>query len=459
MTLLAQSATVYWLLVIGWAGLLVLGFQWRRTRRGMHELRQAVERITAGQSDDRLPPYRSGELGSLRRALERMAGEFNQRLRSIRAQRNELEAVLGSMVEGVLAVDQRERLISLNRAAADLLGLSTESAIGRSIQEAVRNTTIQQFVGTALTHEQPTQADLVIRVNADHGESEERFLQAQGAALRDATGQRFGALIVLQDVTRLRRLELIRRDFVANVSHEIKTPITAIKAAVETMLDSRGGDEDEHRHPPQRDPSDDAQAAVELRPFLEMIARQSDRLHAIVEDLLSLARVEQDAERNRVHREPTAVHRLLQGAVESCAPAAEAKGMTIAPECPDELVALANAELLEQALVNLLDNAIKYAPSGTTVTLRAAPWDGGVRLEVIDQGPGIEPEHLPRLFERFYRTDKARSRAQGGTGLGLAIVKHIANAHGGRVAVQSEVGKGSRFSILLPGDAPQRAAS
>jgi two-component system phosphate regulon sensor histidine kinase PhoR len=417
----------------------------------MHELRQAVERVTAGQSDHRLPPYRSGELGSLRRALERMAGEFNQRLRSIRAQRNELEAVLGSMVEGVLAVDQGERLISLNQAAADLLGLSTETSIGRSIQEAVRNTAIQQFVGTALTHEEPTQADLVIRVSSGVGETEECFLQAQGAALRDATGQRIGALIVLQDVTRLRRLELIRRDFVANVSHEIKTPITAIKAAVETMIDSNGESAEGE--------GGGGAAGADARPFLDMIARQSDRLHAIVEDLLSLARVEQDAERNRVEREPTAIQRVVRSAVESCAANAASKSMRVISECPDDLIAPANAELLEQALVNLLDNAVKYAPEGSRIWVRAAPYVAGVQLDVIDEGPGIEAEHLPRLFERFYRTDKARSRAEGGTGLGLAIVKHIANAHGGRVRVESTVGQGSRFTLLLPGDPPQRAAS
>jgi len=459
--LLAQSAGVYWLLALAGAALAAVFLSWLRMRQRMHELRNAVERITAGQSEHRLPPYRSGEIGSLCRSLERMAGEFNERLRSIRAQRNELEAVLGSMVEGVLAVDQDERLISLNRAAADLLGLSTERSIGRSIQEAVRNTAIQQFVGTALTHEQPTQADLVIRVDDRAGESEERFLQAQGAALRDATGLRIGALIVLQDVTRLRRLEVIRRDFVANVSHEIKTPITAIKAAVETLIDSR----DARRVASAAgngaatqpdDPGHDGNAAsdeVDPGPFLDMVLRQSDRLHAIVEDLLALARVEQDAERNNVRREPVELHRVIRGAIDACCIQAESRAADFSAQCPEELRAMANPELLEQAIVNLLDNAAKYTPPGSAIRVKAQARDAGVRIDVIDQGPGIDPEHLPRLFERFYRTDKARSRSQGGTGLGLAIVKHIANAHGGKVHVESQTGRGSTFSILLP-DAP-----
>lgn len=443
MVLLAQSAGLYWLLTIALAALLVLFVAGLRMRQRLHRLRQAIERITAGQSEHRLPPYRSGEIGALCRALERMAGEFNERLRSIRAQRNELEAVLGSMVEGVLAVDQEERLISLNRAAADLLGLSTDRSIGRSIQEAVRNTAIQQFVGNALTHDHPTQADLVVRVDQG-GESEERFLQAQGATLRDATGVRIGALIVLQDVTRLRRLEVIRREFVANVSHEIKTPITAIKAAVETLLDSMEDAEDRRATPEE---------PVDPRPFLEMVVRQSDRLHAIVEDLLSLARVEQDAERNRVRLEPTALRNVLRGAVESCAASEADRRARIAIDCPDDLQVMANPELLEQAIVNLLDNAVKYSPSDAGIYLVAESRNGsGARISVVDEGPGIEPEHLPRLFERFYRTDKARSRSRGGTGLGLAIVKHIANAHGGKVTVDSELGRGSRFNILLPPD-------
>ncbi len=404
-----------------------------RLYRRVGRLRRAVERITEGHADHRLPQFITGQLGGLSRALNAMAGEFNQRLRSLRQQRNELEAVLGSMIEGVLAVDLDERVISLNRAAAELLKTTPRRAMGRSIQEVIRNTAMQQFVGQALAAETPTQADLVLRTGPeDREEASERFLQVQAAPLHDASGHLIGALIVLHDVTRLRRLEVMRREFVANVSHEIKTPITAIKGSVETLLES--GETD-----PQQ-----------VSRFLQIIGRQADRLHAIVEDLLSLARIEQDAERDRVAVEPGRPAEVIDSAIEAVQLQADARQIEIRRTSDDQVEGIFNAPLLEQALVNLLDNAIKYNPAGTTVQVAAQTHGDELVIAVADDGVGIEPEHLPRLFERFYRRDKARSRAQGGTGLGLAIVKHIAQAHQGRVSVDSRPGHGSTFRLHLP---------
>jgi len=398
----------------------------------INRLRRGVERLTAGQSDLNLPRYNTGPIGGLSRALGQMAAEFNQRLRSIRQQRNESEAVLASMVEGVIAVDLDERVLNVNRAASEMLQVVPSRAVGRSIQEVIRNTALQHFVAQALTTETPSTADLVIRAESDAGEPEERFVQVQGAALRDAAGVRIGVLVVLHDVTRLRRLEMIRRDFVANVSHEIKTPITAIKGSVETLLDGHDYDYDE---------------AVR---FLQIIERQSDRLNAIVEDLLALARIEQDTERERIDLQTANVRDVVRNAIEAVAVIARSKRIAIESRCADDGVALMNRALIEQALVNLLDNAIKYSSAGTTVRVDCQRSDQELTLAVADQGVGIETEHLPRLFERFYRTDRARSRAQGGTGLGLSIVKHIANAHGGRVEVESEFGVGSTFRIRVP---------
>jgi two-component system phosphate regulon sensor histidine kinase PhoR len=270
--------------------------------------------------------------------------------------------------------------------------------------------------------------------------SAERFLQAQAAPLSDAAGQRIGVLIVMHDVTRLRRLEVIRRDFVANVSHEIKTPITAIKGAVETLDDA----------------VDDLGLDDSARRFLGIIARQADRLHNIVEDLLSLARIEQETERDRIALERVDLNEVARAAVSACMLQADAKQIKVELRRADSAEVMANAQLLEQAVINLLDNAIKYSPSGTRVSIAcAAPDDdAGAQVIVSDQGVGIDSDHLPRLFERFYRTDKARSRAQGGTGLGLAIVKHIAQAHGGTVSVESQVGRGSTFRIHLPAASP-----
>jgi two-component system phosphate regulon sensor histidine kinase PhoR len=236
----------------------------------------------------------------------------------------------------------------------------------------------------------------------------------------------------LNDVTALRRLETVRRDFVANVSHELKTPITSIKGFVETLLDTR-----------ERD-------AQETERFLGIVLRQADRLNAIIEDLLNLSRIERDAEAGDIALEQGALRAVVAAALQSCETQAQTRGIRLVSECDAGLAAWFNGALLEQALVNLIDNAIKYSPAGAEVRVEAAEQDGSVVIRVRDWGSGIEAKHLPRLFERFYRVDKARSRKLGGTGLGLAIVKHIAQAHKGQVFVESAPGAGSTFSLHFP---------
>jgi two-component system phosphate regulon sensor histidine kinase PhoR len=282
-------------------------------------------------------------------------------------------------------------------------------------------------VTEALRSKQPLEAEMRLVIRGD-----ERFLQAHGAPLRDASGKEIGVLVVLNDMTRLLRLENIRRDFVANVSHELKTPITAIKGSVETLL---GGAIEESDSAPR---------------FLEIIARQADRLNAIIEDLLALSRIEQEEEKSGIHLDPVAVRDVIQSALLSCQVRAQDKQVRLAVDCSGELQCPANAPLLEQALVNLVDNAITYSSEGGEVRIAARAAANGLEITVRDFGCGIAREHLPRLFERFYRVDKARSRKQGGTGLGLAIVKHIIQAHGGQVRVDSAPGEGSLFTISLP---------
>ncbi|MBU4211083.1 MAG: ATP-binding protein, partial [Verrucomicrobia bacterium] len=231
---------------------------------------------------------------------------------------------------------------------------------------------------------------------------------------------------------RLKRLETVRRDFVANVSHELKTPITALKGCVETLSDTRPMDPVEHSR------------------FLAMMTRQVARMEALVEDLLSLSRIEFDAEHKCVALDPGAIGDVLQRVAHAYATAAAAKSISLAVECPTEVTAPINAALLEQAVGNLLDNAIKFSANGTQILVSGRLTGNDVEIQVTDQGPGIEKKHLSRLFERFYRVDQARSRALGGTGLGLAIVKHIALAHRGTVTVASEPGQGSTFTIRIP---------
>jgi two-component system, OmpR family, phosphate regulon sensor histidine kinase PhoR len=331
------------------------------------------------------------------------------------------------MEEGVLAVDNAGMVLDLNDAAARMLGIAADSCRGRLVQEVVRKQELLQFLDNVLASGSPLDGELQLLGETD------RWFHAHGTSLHDADGRKIGALVVLHDITRLRHLENVRRDFVANVSHELKTPITSIKGFVETLLEE------------SLDDKEDA-----LR-FLNIILRQANRLDSIIEDLLALSRIERGAEAQTIHLENGPLNEVLRSAVEMCQKKADDKQVQLEVLCPAELAARMNAGLLEHAIVNLVDNAIKYSASGTSVQIEAEQDRAGVVIRVKDRGCGIAPQHLPRLFERFYRVDKARSRELGGTGLGLAIVKHIVAAHCGTVGVESTVGSGSTFSIRLPG--------
>lgn len=401
--------------------------------RPLAQLRTGAERFALGDFGQKLPIHETEEIGGLARALNQMADQLSARLRKMAEQRNELEAVLASMEEGVLAIDLDERLISINRAAAALFRVEREVVQGHVIQEVVRNADLLRFVSGALAGDDPMESDI------DLHDGSGRQMKAHATALCNTEGRRIGTLIVLNDVTRLRRLETVRRDFVANVSHELRTPITSIKGFVETLLDGA---------------IEDAERAVR---FLKIIGKQADRLNAIVEDLLALSRLEEASGRDQIPLEMARIAPVLATAVEVCHEKAEARRIELSVTCPESLQARINALLLEQALVNLIDNAIKHSEEGGQVDIGAAEQEDEVVLSVRDRGCGISSEHIPRLFERFYRVDKARSRDMGGTGLGLAIVKHIAQTHGGRASVESELGRGSTFRIHLPKPRPSPA--
>lgn len=400
----------------------------RRISRPLEEMTLGAERFARGELGQRLKVTGSLEIAALGTALNRMAAELDERIQARARQNNEMEAVLSSMSEGVIAVDPEERILRINQAAARLLAVTPAQATGRRVLEVARKAELQRFVARVLASHEMEEEDLCLR-----GPDGERCLQVRGAPLRDLGGREIGALMVFNDVTRLRRLESVRRDFVANVSHELKTPITAIKGSVETLL---GGGA-----------LDDAAAAER---FLAIVARQSSRLEAIVDDLLALSRIEQDAGAATIPLVPAPVWPVLHAAQQVCQPAADEKQLEIRLFCSSELRGRINAPLLEQALVNLLTNAVKYSPSGGKVVVDAGQLGDQLMIKVQDWGVGIAAEHLPRVFERFYRVDPARSRKLGGTGLGLAIVKHIAQAHGGQVVVHSTPGEGSVFTLILP---------
>ena len=406
-------------------------FTSRRISQPLQDMRRGAERFAAGDFYHPLTVPDTVELGSLAMTLNRMATQLAEQIAVITQQRNEQEAILESMHEGVLALDTQERVITVNRAAEALLGVVATQAKGHTIQEVVRNVALQRLLVAAVHSPEPTTADIVLRGAG------ERFLQATATALRDAQGREIGVLVVLNDVTQLRRLENIRRDFVSNVSHELKTPITSIKGFVETLRD---GALEDREHAGR---------------FLEIIARHAERLHAIIEDLLALSRLEQDSDGYDIPRLETSLLEVIQAAILDCAAKAEAQHVTVLPTCAAELRAAVNAPLLEQALVNLLENAITYSNPESRVWVTAHQEDDLLVIAVRDQGIGIPQDHLDRIFERFYRVEKARSRERGGTGLGLAIVKHIAQVHGGQVLVTSAVGQGSTFMLRLPLHAKQ----
>ncbi len=399
----------------------------RRISRPLQDIKAAAERIAQGDLDNRLPESEFEEMAGVSESMNLMAGQLDERFKNAARQRIEQQAIVSSMIEGVIAIDVDQRVMSLNAAAANLLCLKADDAVGRTILELTRNNDLQRLVAKTFTVGEPVEGDIGIGDIAGNG----RYLQAHGTLLRDPGGHSLGALVVLNDVTRLRKLESVRRDFVANVSHELKTPITSIKGFIETLIDN------------------ESMSTEERRRFLDIIARQSNRLHAIIEDLLRLSRIEQESERGEIPLELGNIGEVIKAAIAACEPQARTKGVTIRANDTATLRARINPPLLEQALVNLIDNAIKYSDPGTEVAVTGAVNDRLVTIAVRDQGSGVAKEHLPRLFERFYRVDRARSREQGGTGLGLAIVKHIILAHGGNVTVQSEIGQGSTFTISL----------
>ncbi len=401
----------------------------RRISKPLEDMTRGVEYFTKGELDYRLPVPKNKEINRLASELNAMARQLSEKIQTIEFQKNEQQAVLQSMAEGVLAVDGEEKIIMLNTAARNLLGVDGGTAEGSYIQEVIRNTQLQKIISQTLNTGRLLEDEIILR------KEEVFYVQVHGNILQDESGATIGALVVLNDVTRIRRLEKIRRDFVANVSHEIRTPLTSIKGFVETLsegaIDNPGT----------------------ARQFLEIIRKQTDRLNAIIDDLMALANLEQDEERADVQFEEREIEGVMQSAVQICKPGADEKGITIRIKCTSDIRFRMNPMLVEQALVNLLQNAVKYSPENTGIEVLCESTENEICIAVKDEGIGIPKDSLTRIFERFYRVDRARSRKLGGTGLGLAIVKHIVRVHEGRVEVQSRVGQGSTFYLYFPTDA------
>jgi two-component system phosphate regulon sensor histidine kinase PhoR len=399
-----------------------------RFSRPLVRLQRAAAQFAQGDLSRKIEISGASEITDLAKTMNTMAQEIDYRIRSAARQQNQQQAVFSAMLEGVIAFDLSGRCLSLNTAAAKILELDAFMAIGRTVGELVRNSDLQVFIQNALQSIQSAE-DFILMPQPGHRES---YLQVRASALLDSSDKYIGSLIVLNDMTRIYQLEQIRRDFVANVSHELKTPVTSIQGFIETLQDGAVNNIEDAKR------------------FLGIIARQTNRLNSIIEDLLLLCELEQQSEIVHVPKDTCHIRRILDEALELCRHKAQQRNIQINIECPENISVKVNASLLEQAILNLTDNAIKYSPDGSQVIIRSHVKDRQLYIQVQDFGSGIAPEHQERIFERFYRVDKARSRQLGGTGLGLAIVKHIAQYHKGTVEVQSTVGNGSLFTITLP---------
>jgi len=398
----------------------------KRISRPIEEMKKGAKQFARGDLTYRMPAPDTEEMRGLAEAMNQMAVQLNDRIKTAIKQRNKLEAVLSSMDEGVIAIDRDEKILSINQAAARMFKSNPSDLEQRNIQEVIRNHKLQKIIKKAISNGEHSEGDVVLY------QDEESILNVQTTSLLDEGEDFIGILVVLNDVTRLRRLENMRKEFVSNVSHEIKTPLTAIKGFVETL--SQGAMEN----------------PGETRRFLNIIEKHVNRLVALIEDLMHLSVIEQKDKSEGITLEKGLIRSVIKTAIQICQAKAEAKKIKINLICPEDISAGIDPPLLEQAAVNLLDNAIKYSEAGGLIQIEAITTDTEVSINFKDYGIGIPKEHLPRLFERFYRVDKARSRKLGGTGLGLAIVKHIVQTHGGYVTVESNPGEGSNFVIHLP---------
>ena len=392
--------------------------------RALREMTEAARRMAGGDLGVRLRSAGKDEIADLGRALDVMATNLAATLTALRGERDLLGLILQSMREGVLVLDHDGRMLLVNPALRATLGLPPETE-GRAALELIRNAELPSILERARAGHAPVTGEI------ETTGPRPRRLLVHAAPLPMVNDKHQGLLAVFVDVTETRRLETLRKDFVANVSHELRTPITAVRSAVDTLRLTLSGD------------------PVSSERFVDIIDRNAQRLGSLVEDLLDLSRIE--SKDYKPEAKPIALRNLADQVVTLLRVRIEEKSLDVANEIDGQLPpARADRRALEQVFTNLLDNAVKYCGAGATVRVRAQQTERGLRVEIADTGPGIEPRHLPRLFERFYRVDSGRSRDMGGTGLGLSIVKHLIETMGGAIGVESTPGRGSTFWFTLP---------
>jgi two-component system phosphate regulon sensor histidine kinase PhoR len=392
----------------------------RFTARGLAALNEVARRMAAGDLDARSGLEGEGELPALGRTLDKLARGLSSSLEDLRSERDRMAGILEGMQEGVLLLDAKQRIVVLNPALREMLLLPAD-AVGKSLLEVVRNAELRDLFAQAANEKEPTTREVEI------GNIKPRRLLARVARM---PGEQRQFVAVFVDVTEVRRLESMRRDFVANVSHELRTPVTSIRSAAETLIDGAA-----------KDP-----AASEA--FIGIIDRNAQRLQQLVEDLLDLSRIESRG--FRLSFEAIELKPLFSQVLGLFRERAGKKNVALEERTLGDLPKVrADRRAMEHVLTNLIDNAVKYCGPGTHVWLNVVTTQDAVTVSVGDDGPGIDERHLPRVFERFYRVDAGRSRDVGGTGLGLSIVKHLVEAMGGSVSVESQLNQGTTFSFTL----------
>lgn len=397
-----------------------------RISRPVEEMTKGTAEFAKGNLKARIAVPDSEELSELAVTMNRMAETLDDKITAFKNRSMELEAVHSSMQEGVIAIGKNEKIITINDAAAGIFGFSALNLKARYILEIARHFELQRFIQKALATHEPVEDDIVIAGD------EERILHIHSTALYETGGRRMGTLIIFHDLTRIRLLEQMHKDFAANVSHELKTPLTTIKGFVETLQQMPAKNE-----------------INEGKSFLNIIEKNVDRMIDLINDLLALSKLER-LQGTDIQLEEHNIAALIQGAVYTCDCSIKEKNISVTVDCPEDIAARVDPILMEQAVINIVDNAVKYSPENKSIHISVTRQGRFVDMKIQDNGNGMNKEHLSKIFNRFYRVDKARGRNEGGTGLGLAIVKHIVQYHNGKIDVTSTKGRGSCFKISIP---------
>lgn len=396
--------------------------------RPLEIIKVQAQQLAKGDFSSRVQLHSNDSLESeqLGQAFNEIAIQLNQRIEIILNQRNEQEAVFSSMVEGVIAVDSDEKILRMNQSAYNILKISEKNVEGVELKNIIQDGELHDLILYALQQDIPIGQEVTIHSDI------EQVLLAQSAPLLDIHKNKCGTLVVFNDITKLKEFELQRKEFVANVSHELRTPLTAIQGLSETLIEFPSLPQEKRAN------------------FIGVIHTHSIRLESIIENLLTLSKIEKEVEVDDIDFADESITLAISNAIFLCKDKALKRNIKIILSNAEDITFKHNSSLIEQAIINLLNNAIKYSNGNSEINITVVKQQQNIKISVADQGSGIPEEHLSRLFERFYRVDKARSRALGGTGLGLSIVKHIALAHKGTVNVTSEINKGSVFSLILP---------